>query len=190
MLIVDNYDSFTYNIVEYVKICGIQPVVIKNNEKSLDEISELNFRSIIISPGFGRPENAAVSKELINRYYNKLPILGVCLGHQCIAECFGAKITELKEPCHGKTSKIYFDDTCPLYTGMKQGFSAVRYHSLTVDKRSCNTPIKINAETKNGDIMGIGIENTLVYGVQFHPEGILTENGIQIIKNFINIGQY
>ena len=189
MLIIDNYDSFTYNIVEYVRISGINPVIIKNDEKTLDEISELDFTSIIISPGYGRPENSGICTKIIEKYHGKIPILGICLGHQCIAELFGGKIIEAEEPCHGKISKVYFDESCLLYKGLKQEFNAVRYHSLIVDKNSVKLPLKVNSQTKEGIIMGLEVLNSLTFGVQFHPEAILTDNGIKIIENFIGLSR-
>ncbi len=184
MLIIDNYDSFTYNIVEYVRILGIEPIVIKNDELTIDEIEKLKFNKIIISPGYGNPDNSGVSMDVIRKYHGKKAILGVCLGHQCIAQYFGAKIVQLKEPCHGKTSNIFFEES-RLFRRIPQGFSATRYHSLTVDESSCSSPIKITARTEDNIIMGLEIENSQTYGLQFHPEAILTEHGLQLIKNFI-----
>lgn len=185
MLIVDNYDSFTYNIVEYVRILGKNPIVIKNDEMGLDEIKQLNFDKIIISPGYGNPDNSGISMDIIRKYHGKKPILGVCLGHQCIAQCFGAKIVQLVEPCHGKTSEVFFDGESQLFQGIKQGFQVTRYHSLTVDEKSCKAPIKITARTPDNIVMGLKIENSKTYGVQFHPEAILTEYGLKLIENFI-----
>lgn len=184
MLIIDNYDSFTYNIVEYVRILGKDPIVIKNDELSLDQISNLHFDKIIISPGYSNPDNSGISMDVIRKYHGKKSILGVCLGHQCIAQCFGAKIVQLKEPCHAKTSKIFFEES-KLFKGIPQGFNATRYHSLTVDESSCKSPIKLTAHTEDGIIMGLEIENSQTYGVQFHPEAILTEHGLKLIENFI-----
>ncbi len=186
MLIVDNYDSFTYNIVEYVRILGKEPIVIKNDEMDIRQISNLDFDKIIISPGYGNPDNSGVSMELIKEYHGKKPILGVCVGHQCNAKYFGAEIVQLTEPCHGKTSEVFFEDS-DLFKGVPQGFSATRYHSLTVDKNSCEPPIKITAQTKDNIIMALEIENSQTYGVQFHPEAILTEHGLRLIKNFIEV---
>lgn len=183
MLIIDNYDSFTYNIVQYIKILKKEPIVIKNDELTLDEIKKLGFSRIIISPGWGNPDNSGVCMDVIDYYKDKTPILGVCLGMQCIAKYWGAKIVQAKNPCHGKNSNIYFDKDFKLFKGLKQGFSATRYHSLEV-KEICEKYIK--AKTKDNVIMAIQIENKPVYGVQFHPEAILSEGGIKIFKNFIN----
>lgn len=187
MLIIDNYDSFTYNIVEYVRILGKEPIVIKNDEISISEIEQLKFDKIIISPGYGNPDNSGISMEIIAKYFDKKHLLGVCLGHQCIAQYFGANIIKLDEPCHGKTSKIYFEERSKIFKGLSQGFEATRYHSLTVDKDSCKSPIKITAQTSDNIIMGIEIEDTQTYGVQFHPEAILTEGGLALIDNFLKL---
>ena len=206
MLIIDNYDSFTYNIVQYIKILGIEPIVIKNDELTLDEIKKLEFSKIILSPGWGNPENSGVTMDIIDYYQDKLPILGVCLGMQCIAKYFGANIIKAPEPYHGKNSKIYFDENFELFKGMKQGFSATRYHSLIVDYSSYSinqhltpplsskerapknlvaNPIQITAWTEDKIPMALKIKNRPIYGVQFHPEAILTEDGIEVFRNFI-----
>ena len=206
MLIIDNYDSFTYNIVQYIKILGIGPIVIKNDELTLDEIKKLKFSKIILSPGWGNPENTGVTMDVIDYYQDKLAILGVCLGMQCIAKYFGANIIKAPEPYHGKNSKIYFDENFELFNGMKQGFSATRYHSLIVDYSSYSinqhltpplsskeraprnlvkSPIQITAWTEDKIPMALKIKGKPIYGVQFHPEAILTEDGIEVFRNFI-----
>ncbi len=206
MLIIDNYDSFTYNIVQYIKILGIEPIVIKNDELTPDEIKKLEFSKIILSPGWGNPENSGVTMDVIDYYQDKLPILGVCLGMQCIAKYFGANIIKAPEPYHGKNSKIYFDENFELFKGMKQGFSATRYHSLIVDYSSYSlnqhltptlsskertprnlvkSPIQITAWTEDKIPMALKIKGKPIYGVQFHPEAILTEDGIEVFRNFI-----
>lgn len=185
MLIIDNYDSFTYNIVQYIKILGVEPIVIKNDEMTLDEINKLNFERIIISPGWGNPDNSGVSMEIIDYYKDIKPILGVCLGMQCIAKYFGAKIIKAKEPYHGKNSNIYFNKEFELFKGLEQGFSATRYHSLIVANPAKN--IEITAKTKDNIPMALKIKAKKIYGVQFHPEAILTENGIRIFQNFISL---
>lgn len=203
MLIIDNYDSFTYNIVQYIKILGLEPIVIKNDELSLEEIKKLKFSKIILSPGWGNPENSGVTMEVIDCFQDKVPILGVCLGMQCIAKYFGAKIVKAPEPCHGKNSKVFFDEDFELFRGMKQGFSATRYHSLIVNiKKPCQVTqietalsnnwdllnqIQITAWTEDKIPMALKIKDKPIYGVQFHPEAILTENGIEVFRNYIKI---
>ncbi len=185
MLIIDNYDSFTYNIVQYIKMLGIEPIVIKNDELALDEIKSLNFERIILSPGWGNPDNSVVTMDVIDFYKDKCPILGVCLGMQCICKYFGAGIIKAPEPFHGKNSQIFFNDDFCLFKGLKQGFSAARYHSLMVSNTTDD--IIITASTKDNIPMAVEIKGKKLYGVQFHPEAILTENGIEIFNNFISI---
>ena len=182
MLIIDNYDSFTYNIVQYIKRIGIDPIVIKNDELTLKEIKELSFARILLSPGWGNPENSGITMEVIDYYKNKKSILGVCLGMQCIAKYFGAKIVKAPEPFHGKNSQIFFDKDFELFKGLEQGFSATRYHSLIV--KDCPY---IKAVTRDKIPMALKVDKLPIYGVQFHPEAILTENGIKIFENWINI---
>ncbi len=187
MLIIDNYDSFTYNIVQYIKMLGVEPKVIMNDELSLSEIKQLDFLKIILSPGWGNPDNSGVTMNVIDYYKDKLPIFGVCLGMQCIAKYFGADIIKAPEPFHGKNSEIFFNPDFQLFRGLKQGFSATRYHSLIISCGKNNNDISIEGWTKDALPMAIKIKNRPIYGVQFHPEAILTENGIEIFRNFINL---
>lgn len=184
MLIIDNYDSFTYNIVQYIKILGINPIIIKNDELTIEEVCRLNFERIILSPGWGNPDNSGVTTDVIDVYKDKCPILGVCLGMQCIAKYFGAEIVKSPEPFHGKNSQIFFDEDFVLFKGLKQGFSATRYHSLMIESNQQND-IQVKAWTEDKIPMGLKIKNKQIYGVQFHPEAILTENGIEIFNNFV-----
>ena len=186
MLIIDNYDSFTYNIVQYVKMLGIAPIVIKNDELSLENIIKLNFNKILLSPGWGNPSNSGITMEVIDYYKDKKPMFGVCLGMQCIATYFGGKIIKGSEPCHGKNSQIFYDKDFMLFKNMKQGFSATRYHSLIVDVGKSEN-IEIKARTKDNVPMALKIKNKNIYGVQFHPEAILTEDGIRIFENFLKL---
>ena len=183
MLIIDNYDSFTYNIVQYLKILGVEPIIIKNDELTIDKIQSFDFKRIIISPGWGNPDNSGITMEVIDFYQDKLPILGVCLGMQCIAQYFGADIVKAPEPYHGKNSKIFFDEDFELFKNLTQGFSATRYHSLMVTNIPNN--VILQAWTKDKIPMGIKIRDKKIYGVQFHPEAILTDNGIDIFRNFL-----
>ena len=185
MLIIDNYDSFTYNIVQYIKIIGIDPIVIKNDELNINEIKNLKFNHIILSPGWGNPDNSGITMSVIDYYKDRCPILGVCLGMQCIAQYYGAKITKAPKPFHGKNSNIFFDKDFKLFKDMPQGFSATRYHSLMIS--DIPPEIEIKAYTQDKIPMAIKIKNKEIYGVQFHPEAILTEKGIEIFRNFITI---
>ena len=183
MLIIDNYDSFTYNIVQYIKILGINPIVITNDEMDLEGIKKLNFSHIILSPGWGNPDNSGVTMDVIDYYKDLKPILGVCLGMQCIAKYFGADIIKAPEPCHGKNSQIFFDKGFKLFKDLDQGFEATRYHSLMITNPS--DAIQITATTDDNIPMALKIANKNIYGVQFHPEAILTANGIKIFENFL-----
>lgn len=160
---------------------GINPIVIKNDEMSLGEIKNLEFSRILLSPGWGNPDNSGVTMDVLDFYKDTKSILGVCLGMQCIAKYYGASIVSAPEPFHGKNSKIYFDKDFELFKGFKQGFSATRYHSLMVK----NCPY-IKAYTEDGIPMALRIPKTQIYGVQFHPEAILTENGIKIFENWLS----
>lgn len=183
MLIIDNYDSFTYNIVQYIKILGVEPIVIKNDELTIDEIQNLEFERIIISPGWGEPSNSGVCMEVIDRFKELKPIFGICLGMQCIAKYFGVDIIKDTNPYHGKNSEIFFDKDFELFKDFRQGFSATRYHSLKV--AGGTDIVKIKAWTRDNIPMALKIENKNIFGVQFHPEAILTENGIDIFRNFL-----
>ena len=182
MLIIDNYDSFTYNLVQYFKLLNINPTVVKSDEKLP---KNLEFSRIVISPGWGNPNNAQLSMKIIGNYAGKKPILGVCLGHQCIAQYFGASIVKSSEPMHGKVSKIYFTQHNSLYSDVKQGFKATRYHSLIIERESLPECLEITAETEDKIIMSIQHKTLPIVGVQFHPEAILTEFGLKILENFV-----
>jgi anthranilate synthase/aminodeoxychorismate synthase-like glutamine amidotransferase len=184
LILIDNYDSFTYNIVQYLKELGVNPRVYKNDEITVEELKKIDFSSIIISPGPKNPDEAGISNDVIKSFYKTKKILGVCLGHQCIASVFGCKIIKAKEPCHGKVSKIYFKEN-PLFKNLPQGFEATRYHSLIVDNSSITKEIESLAYTKSHILMALKLKNYPVYGVQFHPESILTQNGKKIIENFL-----
>lgn len=186
MILIDNYDSFTYNIFQYLKELGVNPKIFKNDEISIEELKNLDFSSIIISPGPKGPSEAGISLDVIKEFYKTKKILGVCLGHQCIAEYFGAKIVKAKEPCHGKTSKIYFEPE-DLFEGFKQGFEATRYHSLVVDETTLPDFVNPIAYTKDSVLMALKHKKYPVYGVQFHPEAILTQGGRRLFKNFLEL---
>lgn len=208
MILIDNYDSFTYNIVQYLKELGVEPKVFKNDEITIKELKKLEFSSIIISPGPKNPDEAGISLDVINEFYKTKKILGVCLGHQCIAQYFGGKVIKSAEPVHGKVSKIYFQEDV-LFKGLKQGFKATRYHSLVVESESLPECLVLlaYASGKRKEERGKGTMNPVscslfpvypalmalrhkdypVYGVQFHPEAILTQGGRRLLGNFLGI---
>lgn len=188
MILIDNYDSFTYNIVQYLQELGVCPKIYENDKISLEELKKINFKRIIISPGAGNPNTAGISINIIKEFYQTKKILGVCLGHQCIAQFFGAKIVKSKNPTHGKTSNINIDKNSKLFKDFPKKINVTRYHSLEVQPASIqNTPLKITANTQDGIIMAIEHKYLPIYGVQFHPEAILTEYGHELLKNFITI---
>lgn len=181
MILIDNYDSFTYNIVQYLQELGVEPKVFENDKITINKLKQLNFNSIIISPGAGNPDTAGISTDVIKEFYKTKKILGICLGHQCIAQFFGGKIVKSPNPTHGKTTKIFFDEQSKLFKGLPQGFEVTRYHSLEVK----DVPLKVTAKTVDGTIMAIEHETLPIYGVQFHPEAILTQYGHELLYNFI-----
>lgn len=184
MILIDNYDSFAYNIVQYLKELRIEPKVFKNDEITISELKKMDFSSIVISPGPKNPDGAGISLGIIGEFYKTKKILGVCLGHQCIAQYFGCKIIKSKNPTHGKVSKIYFNED-PIFEGIEQGFEATRYHSLIVDNNSLIDCIKPIAHTEDKVLMALKHKDCPVYGVQFHPEAILTQYGKKLLENFI-----
>ena len=187
MILIDNYDSFTYNIVQYLGEIGIYPEVYKNDEIDIPALKKKDFRSIIISPGPGNPKTAGISCDVIKTFYKTKKILGVCLGHQCIAECFGGQIVRAKEPCHGKLSEIFTTTDDELFKNIPKHFHVTRYHSLVVDTETLPDCIEPFAFTTDGILMALKLKEFPVYGLQFHPEAILTEYGKELLKNFINL---
>lgn len=185
MILIDNYDSFTYNIVQYLEELGVKPKIYENDKITVEKLKNSDFNSIIISPGAGNPDTAGISMNIIKEFYKTKKILGICLGHQCIAQFFGGKVVKAPQPVHGKTSEVYFDEYCKLFKGINQGFKATRYHSLIV--KDLPESLKVTAKTKDKIIMGIEHKELPIYGVQFHPEAILTEYGHEILENFIKI---
>jgi anthranilate synthase/aminodeoxychorismate synthase-like glutamine amidotransferase len=183
---IDNYDSFTYNLVQYLGEMGQKLKVVRNDEISAADIAKIKPAKIVISPGPGSPEDAGISVDVIRDYAGKIPILGVCLGHQAIGYAFGGKIIRAKNLMHGKTSKIYHDRK-GIFAGVSNPFEATRYHSLLVERKTFPACLKITAETKDKEIMGLQHRTMKVYGVQFHPESILTEEGKKILRNFIKM---
>ena len=188
ILMIDNYDSFTYNIVQYCRELGADLTVIRNDELSADEIEALNPEKIIISPGPASPNEAGVTLEAIERFGEKVPIFGICLGHQSIAQAYGAKIVRAKNMMHGKTSQIKVEAEMPIFEGLPKEFRQTRYHSLVVDKKSItDTIIPTASSIDDGEIMALKIKNKDIYGVQFHPESIMSEYGHEIIGNFLKL---
>ena len=188
ILMVDNYDSFTYNLVQYLGELGEELVVKRNDQITAKGVARLKPASIVISPGPGRPSDAGISNELIKAFASKIPILGVCLGHQCIGEVFGGDVVRAKRPMHGKTSRIYHDKAA-LFQGLPNPFEATRYHSLIVKRESLPKALTVTAWTQDREIMGLRHRRFPVYGVQFHPESILTAVGKDILRNFLKLSQ-
>ncbi|HCA79083.1 MAG TPA: aminodeoxychorismate/anthranilate synthase component II [Bacteroidetes bacterium] len=184
IVVLDNYDSFTYNLVQAVGLVTSRITVFRNDKVSVEEIAELKPEGIIISPGPGRPENAGISVALIQTLGSSIPILGVCLGHQAAGLAFGSVITYAPSPLHGKASQIHHDGT-DLFRGLPSPFPAARYHSLVISPDGLPPDLIVTATTGENIIMGIKHREFPVYGVQFHPESILTPHGIQIIKNWM-----
>jgi para-aminobenzoate synthetase component II len=184
ILLVDNYDSFTYNLAQYLGQLGAQLEVRRNDCITLDEIERLAPERIVISPGPGIPQNAGISVPLIRRFAGEIPILGVCLGHQAIGHAFGGRVVRAKEIMHGKTSAIHHDGKT-VFREIPQDFQATRYHSLIVERKSLPAELEISAETADGTVMGLRHREWPVEGVQFHPESVLTEAGMQLLRNFL-----
>ena len=184
ILVIDNYDSFTYNLVQYLGELGENMRVARNDKITLSSIKKMRPQKIIISPGPGTPRDAGISNSVIKEFAGKTPILGVCLGHQCIGSVFGAEIAGAGRIMHGKTSRIYHDGKT-IFKNVKHPFEATRYHSLIITRTSLPPTLEIIAETKQKEIMGIKHKNYAVWGVQFHPESILTGEGKKILGNFL-----
>ena len=184
MLLIDNYDSFTYNLAQYLVELGQQVEVIRNDAITAEEVERMNPERIVISPGPKTPNEAGICMEVVRKLTGKIPILGVCLGHQSIAAAFGARIIKAKRLMHGKTSRIEHDGK-GVFMGLPMGFMATRYHSLVVEEASLSERFHITARASDGDIMGIRHKSAQVEGVQFHPESIICEHGKDILKNFL-----
>jgi anthranilate synthase/aminodeoxychorismate synthase-like glutamine amidotransferase len=184
VLVVDNYDSFVYNLVQYLGELGAEPIVHRCDALSLDEIVALDPDAVLISPGPGRPEDAGLSNEVIRHFAGQRPVLGVCLGHQCIGEVFGGQVVRAAEIMHGKTSLVRHHDV-GVFAGLPNPLEATRYHSLVVERESLPDVLEITAETDDGTIMGLRHRDLDVEGVQFHPESILTAAGHDLIATFL-----
>ncbi|MGA7744908.1 MAG: aminodeoxychorismate/anthranilate synthase component II [Polyangia bacterium] len=188
LLVIDNYDSFTYNLVQYLGELGQQVRVVRNNEVSVDDVERIYPEAIVISPGPCTPNEAGISLEVISRLAGKIPILGVCLGHQAIGQAFGGKVIRAKEVVHGKTSRVFHDDK-GIFAGLPNPFEATRYHSLVVERSSLPDCLEITAKTWDEEIMGLRHKSLAVEGVQFHPESFLTKVGKDILRNFLRLAR-
>tara|TARA_B100000530_G_C15776824_1_gene415808 strand:- start:223 stop:801 length:579 start_codon:yes stop_codon:yes gene_type:complete len=187
LVLIDNYDSFTYNLVHYFKEIGQEVKVYRNDQKKVEEILDLKPNFIVISPGPSKPSNAGICIDLVKEIVKnkkKIPILGVCLGHQVIAEAFGGKVIQSGKPIHGKVSKIFHKNS-KLFSKISNPFNATRYHSLIIDKQELPSCLNITASTEDGTIMAVEHKNLYIFGVQFHPESISTDSGHQLLKNFL-----
>jgi anthranilate synthase/aminodeoxychorismate synthase-like glutamine amidotransferase len=189
ILVIDNYDSFTYNLVQYLGELGTMPIVRRNNEITLDEIAALAPAQIVISPGPGRPEQAGITLEVIKRFGPSIPLLGVCLGHQAIGMAFGGSVVRAAAPMHGKTSTIRHDGK-GVFAGIASPFTVARYHSLVVERKDLPDVLEISAQTEDdGTVMALRHRQLPIHGVQFHPESILTREGTHLLRNFLGLGQ-
>ena len=185
VLIIDNYDSFTYNLVQYFGMLGCEVVVKRNDEITLAEVEVLDPERICISPGPGRPEDAGISNDVIRQLGSKKPILGVCLGHQCIGAVFGGEVVPAPRLMHGKTSPVHHQGAS-VFAELPNPFEATRYHSLIVRRETLPISLEITAETAEGEVMGLQHREFPIHGVQFHPESVLTGEGMKLLKNFLS----
>lgn len=188
IFLLDNYDSFTYNLAQYLGELGADPLVRRNDQVTVDQIASLAPEAIVISPGPGLPRDSGVTLETIRRLAGKVPILGVCLGHQAIGEVFGGKVVAAPSLVHGKTTEVLHDGRT-IFHGLARPFVAMRYHSLVVDPGSIPPELEVSATTAEGVVMGLRHRSMFVEGVQFHPESILTRVGHQLLKNFLGLTQ-
>lgn len=186
LLMIDNYDSFTYNLVQYFGELGEEITVARNDEITLDQISQLAPANIVISPGPCTPNEAGISLQLIHRYGGSIPLLGVCLGHQSIGQAFGGRIVRARQVMHGKVSAIFHENS-GVFQDLPNPFMATRYHSLIIERESLPDCLEITAWTETGEIMGVRHRTLAIEGVQFHPESILSEHGHQLLRNFLHL---
>ena len=186
ILMIDNYDSFTYNLVQYLGVLGADVEVRRNDRISLEEIEAMGPERLVISPGPGVPQSAGIIVPMIQRFYRQVPLLGVCLGHQAVAVSFGGRVVRAARLMHGKVSQIYHDGR-GIFRDVPAPFTATRYHSLAVDGKSLPSCLEVSAEAEDGEIMGLRHVDYPVHGIQFHPESILTEEGMHILKNFLTL---
>ena len=185
-LLIDNYDSFTYNLYQALRVLGAEVVVARNDRLSAEEALEAGPTHLVISPGPGRPEDAGITGELLKLFHDRIPILGVCLGHQALAQVWGGTVDRAPRVMHGKTSPVYHDQQ-GIYEGVPSPFEATRYHSLLVLEEGLPPELEISAYTSDGEIMGLRMKGRPVEGVQFHPESVLTREGTRILSNFLEL---
>ena len=186
ILLIDNYDSFSYNLYQLIGSVNPNIIVIRNDEMTIEQIEELHPELIVLSPGPGRPEDAGICIEAVRYFQGKVPIFGVCLGHQAICEAFGATITYAKQLMHGKTSEVSIDQKSKLFRGCKENLLVARYHSLAAKEDTMPEELKVTAVTADGEIMAVEHIKYPIFGVQFHPESVLTPDGISLIRNLLN----
>jgi anthranilate synthase component 2 len=184
VLVIDNYDSFVYNLVQYLGELGAEPLVLRHDERPLDDLVGLAPDAVLISPGPGAPDDSGVSNDVITTFAGRVPVLGVCLGHQCIGQVYGGAVVRAPQVMHGKTSLIHHDGA-GVFSGLPEPLEATRYHSLVVDRDSVPDCLEITAETDDGIVMGLRHRELAVEGVQFHPESILTVGGHDLVRNFL-----
>jgi anthranilate synthase component II len=186
LMVIDNYDSFTYNLVQFLGELGAEPVVRRNDQVTVEEIANGGYRGIVISPGPGEPKGAGVSLAAIRELGGQMPILGVCLGHQAIGEAFGGRIVRAPKPIHGKSSWVKHDGR-GIFAGVPEEIEVARYHSLVIEPQTCPEVLEVTAATADGIIMGVRHRSLPIEGVQFHPESVLTRHGIHILSNFVDL---
>lgn len=186
ILVIDNYDSFTYNLVQYIGETGTEVLVCRNDAVNIADVKKIRPDKIVLSPGPGRPENSGICPDIIRNFGASIPTLGVCLGHQVIGQVFGAEINKVNNLLHGKTSQI-FHDSKAIYSGIENPFIATRYHSLTVERKNLPDCLIVSSETDDETIMGIRHKSMPLEGVQFHPESILTKEGKKLLLNFLSL---
>ena len=184
ILVIDNYDSFVYNLVQYLGELGAEPLVFRHDELTIDEIAALDVDGVLVSPGPGRPEDAGLSNDVIRHFAGERPVLGVCLGHQCIGQIYGGDVVRAPQIMHGKTSLVHHDGT-GVFAGLPSPFEATRYHSLIVERSSVPDELEVTAWTDDDIVMGLRHREHEVEGVQFHPESILTSAGHDLLRNFL-----
>ena len=188
VLFIDNYDSFTYNLVQMIGTLEPDVQVVRNDALTLEEIEQLHPAQIVLSPGPGKPADAGICEDVLKHFAGRIPILGVCLGHQALCEAMGGTVTAAKQMMHGKQSVITIDNKVPLFQGLPQQLAVARYHSLAAQRDNLPECLQVIGEDADGEIMAVQLKGTNVYGVQFHPESILTPDGIVILKNFLQLG--